>query len=86
MEYFLSEVVGERAYLTGNSFGGFVVMYVVVMVFELMKGLILVNVMLFWVFVLSDFNVWGSKIVFWRGALSASKWIRTSIKAYWESF
>ena len=24
VEYFLSEVVGERAYLTGNSLGGFV--------------------------------------------------------------
>ena len=86
VEYFLSEVVGERAYLTGNSLGGFVATYVAAMAPELTKGLILVNATPFWAFVPSDPNAWGSKIAPWRGALPAPKWIRTPIKAYWESF
>ena len=84
VEYFLREVVGERAYLTGNSLGGFVATYVAAMAPELTKGLILVNATPFWAFVPSD--GWGNKIAPWRGALPAPKWIRTPIKAYWESF
>ena len=51
VEYFLREVVGERAYLTGNSLGGFVATYVAAMAPELTKGLILVNATPFWAFV-----------------------------------
>ena len=77
----------DGVYLAGNSLGGFVATYAAATEESaLVKGLILMNATPFWAFVPSDRESLVYKLTPWRGELPAPSWIRSPVKAYWESF
>jgi pimeloyl-ACP methyl ester carboxylesterase len=85
-----------RAYLAGNSLGGFVAAHVAAEAPALVKGLILMNATPFWAFVpprdedededehASNFP--RPSLVPWRGQLPAPRWIQAPFRWYWDSF
>ena len=84
-----------RAYLAGNSLGGFVAAHVAAEAPALVKGLILMNATPFWAFVAAAarrrrgrarLELPRPSLVPWRGQLPAPRWIQAPFRWYWDSF
>lgn len=86
VEHFLLERVRAPAFLAGNSLGGYVATYVAATAPDLCAGLVLMNATPFWAFLPADPDAFARRFAPWSGRLPVPEWIKTPIRAYWDSF
>lgn len=86
VEHFLLERVRAPAFLAGNSLGGYIATYVAATAPDLCAGLVLMNATPFWAFLPADPDAPGRRVAPWSGRLPVPRWIKTPIRAYWDSF
>jgi len=81
---FVEEVIGEPAFLAGNSLGGFVATYVAATRPELVRALVLLNATPFWSNVPNSVRE-PSASVSWNGVLPAPWPLRALVGLWWNA-
>ena len=86
VEHFLLERVRAPAFLAGNSLGGYIATYVAATAPDLCAGLVLMNATPSGRFSppIPTRREGASRP--WSGRLPVPRWIKTPIRAYWDSF